>query len=184
MFPKTIFPFYVYPYIDKPDEIFKSLFELSWLKMTETHSEYFMSDKPRSYTYGSGNGIRTYSSNEFSREVNKIMIDLNQEFNLHYNVCFLNRYENEKEWLGWHADDSPEMDKKHPISVVTFGAEREIWWKPKDFKGEIPKDQRKILENGSLFTMLGGFQDYFYHKIPKHFSPCGPRISLTFRRFI
>jgi len=24
-------------------------------------------------------------------------------------VCFLNRYLDARDWLGWHADDSPEM---------------------------------------------------------------------------
>jgi len=34
-----------------------------------------------------------------------------------------------------------------------------------------------------LFIMPPGYQDNFYHKIPKHDRPCGWRISLTFRSF-
>ena len=36
-----------------------------------------------------------------------------------YNVCFLNRYDDQRNHLGWHADDSPEMDHDHPIAVVS-----------------------------------------------------------------
>jgi alkylated DNA repair dioxygenase AlkB len=41
---------------------------------------------------------------------------------------------------------------------------------------------RQMLQNGSLFLMPAGFQQTYQHKIPKAgFTPCGPRISLTFR---
>ena len=74
------------------------------------------------------------------------------------------------------------MDQTHPIAVVSFGAERDIWVKEFNTKGNIPDDDKYLLENGSLFIMPAGFQQKYLHRIPKHNRPCGPRISLTFRK--
>jgi alkylated DNA repair dioxygenase AlkB len=111
------------------------------------------------------------------------MEKLNNDFNTGYDICFLNRYDNEKMWLGWHADDSSEIDSNHPIAVISFGAEREIWVKKMDYKGEIPVENKFMLNNGSLFVMPAGYQKENLHKIPKWNIPCSTRISLTFRKF-
>ena len=87
--------------------------------------------------------------------------------------------------MGWHADDSPEMDTTHPIAVVSFGAERFIWTKDKSCKGNIPDEDKYMLGDGSLFVMPAGFQENHLHKIPKSDRlDCGGRISLTFRKFV
>jgi alkylated DNA repair dioxygenase AlkB len=156
--------------------------EVPWLQETEARKECFMATTPMEYTYGSGPGVRTYKSIPMEGMVKAICITLNLDTNAFYDLCFLNRYDDQKNQLGWHADDSPEMDPNHPIAVVSFGAAREIWWKEQDFKGEIPKGNRQLLENGSLFIMPAGFQQRYFHKIPKHDRPCGPRISLTYRK--
>ncbi len=87
----------------------ESLKALEWLSFTEARQEYFMSDEPRSYTYGKDIGQRTYHSREFSTFVEAIRGLLNVTQICKYNVCFLNRYEHEKHQLGWHADDSPSI---------------------------------------------------------------------------
>jgi alkylated DNA repair dioxygenase AlkB len=157
---------------------------LEWLKATDARYEYFMSKEEISYTYGSGNGVRTYTSKPFDFVVGGIMEKLNKDFNTDFDICFLNRYDNEKMWLGWHADDSPEIDPSHPIAVISFGAEREIWIKEIGFKGEVPKENRYMLNNGSLFLMPAGFQSTHLHKIPKWHIPCSTRISLTYRKYV
>lgn len=178
-------PVYIENYIKDKELVFNHLLEdLAWLQVTEARKEYFMSDNQISYTYGSGKSARTYDSSIFSEPIKTMLLALNKEYNTDYNVCFLNRYDTQKNWLGWHADDSPEMNPKHAICVVSFGAEREIWWKDKSFKGEIPKENRQVLQNGSLFIMEAGFQADNFHKIPKCDKACGIRISLTFRNYI
>lgn len=109
---------------------------------------------------------------------------LNDLMHTDFNAIFLNKYDNEKQHLGWHADDFAGMRTDQPISVLSLGAEREIWLKKKEETGKIPLDQRVLLQQGSLFTMPVGFQDLYFHRIPKHDRPCGPRISLTFRSFL
>lgn len=178
-------PIYIPSYIEDKDTIFNHLLnDLEWLQMTEARKEYFMSNETIAYTYGSGIAARTYTSSPFSEPIKKMMEKLNADYNSDYNVCFLNRYDTQKNQLGWHADDSPEMNTKHDICVISFGAEREIWTKDKSFKGEIPKDDRYLLQNGSLFIMPAGFQENHFHKIPRCDKACGIRISLTFRNYI
>lgn len=180
------------------DELFAHLRdELTWLEVTAARKEYFMSSVSRSYRYKTWDGEREYHSVPFTEPV----LGLKSAFAvvghvvpqalavlglaaLDFNVCFLNRYDTQHGHLGWHADDSPEMAHDHPIAVVSLGAEREIWWKPKAEKGETPPDRRRLLEHGSIFVMPAGFQREYLHRIPKCDRAVGTRISLTFRHYL
>ncbi len=166
------------------DFITKLLAEIPWERRTEVRSECFMSDPIREYTYGKGRGARTYKSIPYHGLVEYYVNHTNSFYKCSFNACFLNRYDNEREHLGWHSDDSPGQDFDHPIAVITFGAEREIWWRPKGQKGEVPADQRQLLESGSIWFMPAGFQQTHEHRIPKHDRPCGERVSLTLRKFL
>jgi alkylated DNA repair dioxygenase AlkB len=176
-------PIYLPDYILDKEAAFNHLLTLKWLEVTTARKEYFMSNQPLSYTYGSGQAARTYTSEVFSEPMQTIMDKLNEDYHCNYNICFLNRYDNSKNQLGWHADNSPEMNTNHDICVISFGSEREIWWKKQDYKGEIPKENRQLLHNGSLFIMPAHFQETNFHKIPKCDKECGIRISLTFRNY-
>jgi alkylated DNA repair dioxygenase AlkB len=156
--------------------------EVAWVNREAPRDECFMAFSELEYTYGS-KFPRTYKSVPMHPKVSEIMRKLNSDFGSDYNVCFLNFYKSDKEHLGWHSDNSPEMDGNHPIAVISFGAERFIWIKELGYKGVIPDEDKYLLTNGSLFIMPAGFQDVNLHKIPKHDRPCGGRISLTYRRF-
>lgn len=179
----AMIPTYTASFVLEPNELFAHLLALEWLDVTEARREYFMSDMPRSYVYGKGVGEREYHSKEYTQPVLDVLAMLNYENKASYNVCFLNRYDHQKHQLGWHADDSPTMDKTHPIAVISLGAEREIWWKLQTAKGTVPADCRRLLQHGSLFVMPAGFQELYFHRIPKCDRPCETRISLTFRRY-
>lgn len=155
--------------------------DVPWVHVTEARKECLMSASPMTYTYGQGRGVRTYTSTPLTPVVEAIQAKLNAD-GFAYNVCFLNRYDDQHQRLGWHADDSPGMLHEHPIAVVSFGAERDIWWKRRDIEGPVVLRQR--LSAGSLFVMPPGFQREYQHRIPKSDRPCGIRISLTFRRYI
>ncbi len=184
-------PIYIEKFVEDNDNfIFDHLLnDLVWLEATSARKEYFMADRKISYTYGSGNSSRTYESSPITDPVQYIFDSLNSDplnenFKRQYNVCFLNRYDDSSNFLGWHADDSDSMNMDHDICSLSFGAEREIWWKKKDFKGVIPKEGRQMLKHGSLFIMPAGFQKDHFHKIPKCDHLCGVRISLTFRNYV
>lgn len=159
------------------------LTEIEWLRVAETRGEYFMSTKAVAYTYGSGRGVRTYTSHPFAAGVDEVRDRLNTMWP-GMNVCFLNRYDNQRQHLGWHADDHEGTDHTKPIAVVSFGAEREIWWRTKGTTGVVPPENRRLLGNGSLFIMPPGFQATHEHRIPKADREVGARISLTFRSFL
>lgn len=171
--------------------------EVEWVNVKQARGEYFMySDHifgvqmtGETYTYGVPPHDETYVSGRWHPDVKDIMDILNEcveEYGVasNYNVCFLNRYDNERNQLGWHSDDSPGMLHEHPIAVVSFGEPREIWVREKGASGVVPKEDRYLLEDGSLFIMPPGYQKTHQHRIPKGGKAMGPRVSLTFRRYV
>lgn len=157
-----------------------------WIQVTDARLECFMSSTTATYTYGEGRGVRTYRPVPYSAFALNIQHQLNSmlQQTFKYNVCFLNRYDNAAMQLGWHSDDSPGMDHEHPITVVSFGQPREIWWREKGQKGVIPADQRQLLEHGSIFVMPAGMQRTHQHRIPRGDKPMGIRVSLTYRHYV
>lgn len=175
---------YIANFVTTPDDAFAALWnDLAWVRHQDApRREYWSNDFSADYTYGRGQGVRTYKAQPW----HPIMLDLRDrlrtEHDVVYEGCFLNGYSNESDALGWHADDSVEMDDARPIGVVSLGAEREIWFRPKGAKGQ-PTD-RLLLGHGSLLLMHAGMQDTHEHRIPHPGKPCGPRVSLTYRGLI
>lgn len=161
-----------------------------WERRTDARSECFMAPgEPVPYTYGRDRGVRTYHSIPMTERVAEIMRHLNIRLERTQpgwgpmTGCFLNRYDHEREHLGWHADDFVGMDHSKCVAVVSFGAHREIWWRENGATGEVPPENRQLLEDGSLFIMPPGMQHTHQHRIPKGGRQMGPRVSLTFRAF-
>lgn len=173
-------PTYIFPYLSACGTFEMLLSECPWNNREVPRNECFMAGQALEYEYSK----RVYKSVDFHPFVLDTMLLINKEFRTNYNVCFLNYYKDEKQHLGWHADDSDHMNLAHPIAVISVGAAREIWVKPQEYKGVVPKEDRYLLENGSLFIMPTGFQLTHFHKIPKADRPCGGRISMTFRNYI
>lgn len=190
-------------YVPEPASHHPALLALPWETKRTARHEYFMSDKQLAYSYDSSGD---YVSKPVVEPVTTIMRALNAELGVEFNACFLNKYDNAHQHLGWHADNFKGMDQTQPIAVVSFGAEREIWVKDqRGFaclacdgsgcpscnlgftkappNGKQPLDQRILLKDGSLFVMPAGYQDSHFHRIPKCDRECGWRISLTFRCF-
>lgn len=174
---------YLPNFISNPSQAFESLKnDLKWERRETTpRSEYYINDVSVPYTYGRGRGLREYFPQVTHPVVESIKQELNKMTGHVFEVCFLNRYHNQSDQLGWHADDSPEMDDNRPIAIVSLGVEREIWFCPQDNKNDVTKIK---LQNGSLCLMEKGMQDTHFHRIPKSSSECGERISLTFRGYV
>lgn len=180
--------FYTPNFIDRPNDILLSLQKnLQWERRGDTpRCEYYCNDHDLPYVYGKGKGRREYLPRPYTPEILLIRKQLEAATNTIYEVCFLNRYLNQSDQLGWHADDSPEMDPKRPIATISLGVEREIWFRPIDSIRPILNEgiTKLKLENGSLCLMLAGMQQTHQHRIPKHTFQCGERISLTFRGYV
>lgn len=174
---------YISNYIPGATGVFEALKkDLQFERRENTpRSEYYINklgDIP--YTYGNGAGRRTYMPKPSHPEIDKMFDKMRHAFDS-YDVCFLNYYLNQKDQLGWHADNSPEMDDTRSIAVISLGVEREIWFCPNTDKTQVTKQK---LENGSLCIMKAGMQDTHLHRIPKASFLCGERISLTFRGYV
>lgn len=171
-------------FVADPDALFHTLQrQLKWERRDSTpRSEYYINTLGNiPYKYGRGAGVREYSPGPTCPAIHSLMHRFEDEFGVVFEVCFLNRYHNQSDHLGWHSDNSPEMDDARPIAIISLGVEREIWFRP---NGHLTQTIKQKLENGSLCMMPKGMQDTHQHRIPKAGFQCGERISLTFRGYI
>lgn len=150
---------------------------LPWENRDAPRIEAFVATKPVAYTYGRGLGERTYTSSVIPEFMLGFWKEAEAFSGCAFELCFCNGYVDERNHLGWHADDSDSVDDNRPILVVSIGAEREIWFRDR----ERTFVEKLLLKNGSGLLMSAGMQDTHDHRIPKHFGKCGPRISFTFR---
>ena len=173
---------YIPNFIEDPQAAFDALWsELSWERRGSTpRREYYSNDFGVPYVYGKGAGVREYLPQAWHTRMLSIREQLQNKTGTAFEVCFLNGYEDQSDHLGWHADDSPEMDDNRPIGIVSLGVAREIWFCPQSNPKEVTKLK---LEPGSLCLMHAGMQDTHFHRIPKAGFVCGERISLTFRGY-
>lgn len=164
-----------------PDSFYAALDKLQWRRMDQTpRDEYFASDVGQPYTYGTGAGQRTYHPQPWTTSLRILQVMAERFAGVdNLELVFLNRYKDGKDQLGWHADDSPEMDDARPIVIMSLGATREIWFRTNGYPTSVDK---VTMASGDVIVMAPGMQDTHQHRIPKsHLHDCGPRISLTFR---
>jgi alkylated DNA repair dioxygenase AlkB len=94
-----------------------------------------------------------------------------------FNSVLLNRYRNERDSMGMHSDDEPELGKDPVIASLSYGATRTFILRHKRDKRTV----RLPLEDGSLLLMSGQLQRNWLHGINKSTRPLGERLNLTFR---
>lgn len=168
--------------------------ELTWNRYGSTpRDEYFASDIGLPYTYGVGAGVRTYQPQSWN--IGLRFLQKQAEFWTRtigqpkkLEMVFLNKYNDGSDHLGWHSDDSPEMDDSRPIVIISFGAARELWFRKRPSTDLLSTEAnivtKLMLPPGSICIMPPGMQDTHQHRIPKSaIQDCGPRISLTFRGY-
>jgi len=99
-----------------------------------------------------------------------------------FNSVLLNYYRDQRDSMGLHSDDEPELGARPILASLSLGQERTL-----TFKHKVRKDVSPIkirLESGSLLLMKGDTQRCWKHGIEKESRPCGPRINLTFRQIV
>jgi len=97
-----------------------------------------------------------------------------------FNSVLLNYYRNNRDSMGFHSDDEPELGENPAIASVSLGEERTFVLKYR--RDQLAKPVRLRLASGSLLLMKGETQRYWKHGILKEARPCGPRVNLTFRQ--
>lgn len=93
-----------------------------------------------------------------------------------FNSALLNLYRDEKDSMGWHADDERELGVNPLIASLSLGQSRRFW-----LKHPRAPTVRLTLEHGSLLVMSGTTQHHWKHSVPKERQPRRPRINVTFR---
>ncbi|MBC7859770.1 MAG: alpha-ketoglutarate-dependent dioxygenase AlkB [Burkholderiaceae bacterium] len=94
-----------------------------------------------------------------------------------FNSVLLNCYRDQRDSMGMHSDDEPELGPEPAIASLSFGAARTFTLKHK----RLPKTLKLQLGDGNLLLMAGKTQQNWRHGIAKTRRPCGPRVNLTFR---
>lgn len=97
-----------------------------------------------------------------------------------FNSVLLNYYRDERDRMGLHSDDEPELGRQPIIASLSLGAPRIFILKHKRRRDLAPVRLR--LASGSLLLMKGDTQHYWKHGIEKMTQPCAPRVNLTFRQ--
>lgn len=110
-----------------------------------------------------------------------LQLDIKQAVELatgcRFNSVLLNYYRDERDSMGFHADDEPELGPEPAIASVSFGAPRTFILKHRT----VPKTVKLALGDGCLLLMAGTLQQHWTHGINKERTARGARINLTFR---
>jgi len=97
-----------------------------------------------------------------------------------FNSVLLNYYRNERDSMGMHSDDEPELGPAPVIASLSLGQERTLLLR---HKTRADLGTLKLpLPNQSLLIMAGATQRHWKHGIAKLSRSCGPRLNLTFRQ--
>lgn len=132
-------------------------------------------DPSKTYTY-SGLKMQPLPWTDLLLEVKRAV---EQAAGHDFNSVLLNYYRNERDSMGFHSDDEPELGPAPVIASLSLGATRDFVFKHRSRKDLKPV--RVALGDGALLLMKGDTQRHWLHGIEKRQSPIGPRINLTFR---
>ncbi len=73
--------------------------------------------------------------------------------NFSFNSVLFNLYRNGEDYVGWYADDEPELGGQSFIGSLTFGAERQFEIRHKKFSDH----GRLLLRSGDFTGYAAGF---------------------------
>ena len=133
----------------------------------------WFSDPMVSYRYS---GKKRFGK-PFTPELFQLRQILNARLNVHFNFVLANFYRDGKDYVGWHADDEPDLGSRPLIASVSLGESRRF---------RVRHNSRKVTESidlvhGSLLIMRGQSQSHFKHCLAKTKRLVNSRINLTFR---
>lgn len=99
-----------------------------------------------------------------------------------FNSVLLNYYRNERDSMGLHSDDEPELGALPVIASLSLGEARTLVFRHRSDRSR--KSIRIELGDGSLLLMRGATQRNWKHGIAKERGPCSARVNLTFRQIV
>jgi len=141
---------------------------------------------PRLQTWHADAGIHySYSNNLLhTRSWTPLLSGIREKveafLNFPFNSVLVNLYRNGEDYVGWHADNEPELGEQPFIASLTFGVERQFCFRHK----KTPETGRILLRRGTLLIMQPDFQQHWLHSVPIDKNVTQERINLTFRKVI
>ena len=128
------------------------------------------------YTYS---GLRLQPA-PFTPLLDTLRLAVQHASGCEFNSVLLNYYRNERDSMGMHSDDEPELGPEPAIASLSFGEARTFILKHKHNK----KTVRVELTDGSLLLMSGETQKCWLHGINKMTRTLHGRVNLTFRKIV
>jgi alkylated DNA repair dioxygenase AlkB len=122
---------------------------------------------------------------QWDPEIRKIR----DKIDVNFNSCLVNRYEDGKQYIGYHSDKELDPDYQK-VASVSLGCSRKFYFQPIIHPPKKEEDTTRkrndtikiILNPGDLVVMFGDCQKLYKHSIPKELTVKETRISLTFRK--
>ncbi len=164
------------------------------LKTLKYHPNPKNPDSPQICLYGS----QQYCYNEQSASVtplpilpgtimDNLLTSVNTKLSTSFNSILINKYKDVNCFLGFHKDDEECLDSKSPISTLSLGKATRRMHISLNVSKHTPSEE-VLLTPGSIFTMMPGFQDRYWHAIAagrkSNDAERGMRYSLTFRKLL
>jgi len=141
----------------------------------------WMGDRASCYGY-SGIRLQPISWTPLVQSIRERVESLTSE---RFNSVLLNYYRNGQDSVAWHADDEPELGPAPLIASVSFGAQRQFQFRPKQRESaKTPQKFQMLLRDGSIIVMGNTVQNKWMHQLPKEKNLDLPRVNLTFRNII
>ena len=138
----------------------------------------FHADRDVSYTYA---GLRL-DGRGWPPRLQTLRDAVSDAAGVAFNSVLCNLYRDGHDYMGWHADDEPELGPEPIIASLSLGASRRFVLRPR----RPPREPRQELQldSGSLLLMSGSLQRHWQHQLPKALRVREARINLTFRQII
>ncbi len=121
----------------------------------------------------------TYEARPMHQLLVPISDKLHEKLNIQFNNCLLNYYMTGESSMGFHSDDTSNLQPETGVAIVSLGSTRGITYRSK-LNHEIKHTFR--LQSGSMLYMDSAVQEKWMHAVKKE-KEAGPRISLTWRAF-
>ena len=114
----------------------------------------------------------------FPDYLREILARLWERTGIQFDTALGNLYRDGKDSIRFHRDDEKVFGDNPTVTMLTFGAERELKFKRPDNRA---LDTSYVIKSGSLFMMMGSVQKKYFHGIERNLDIKEGRYSVTFR---
>lgn len=148
-----------------------------WESHDDNRKEALFLRSPLPYYYAHDRGERPLFPQPEPLALQLVWSSIESLFRLPFEACFVNQYLSGEGSIGWHADDSPSIDQRRPVVIVSLGATRVLEVRSTEHPNIVSQYEQA---HGSALVMLPGMQAKWQHRVERSLV-LGKRVSLVFR---